>query len=45
VQVSAPVLAPHALLVHMSLNFLSDRALVVGSRLPLRLMAERLRVF
>jgi hypothetical protein len=29
----------------MSLNFLSDRALVVGSRLPLRLMAERLRVF
>ena len=45
VQVSTPAFEQHALSVHLSLNFLSERGLGVGSRLPLRLMADRLRVF
>ncbi|NBQ87104.1 MAG: putative 2-aminoethylphosphonate ABC transporter ATP-binding protein [Betaproteobacteria bacterium] len=45
VQVSAPALQPHRLAVYLSLNFLSERGLGVGDVLPLRLMADRVRVF
>jgi iron(III) transport system ATP-binding protein len=31
--------------VVLSLNFLSEQALAVGSRLPLKLLPERLRIF
>jgi iron(III) transport system ATP-binding protein len=45
VTVQADALGGQALQVVLSLNFLSEQALAVGSRLPLKLLPERLRVF
>jgi iron(III) transport system ATP-binding protein len=45
VHVSAPALAPHGLTVYLSLNFLAEQALQVGSPLRLRLLPERIKVF
>ena len=45
VHVVSPALAAHKLMVFLSLNFLSEKSLVVGSSLPLRLAPERMRVF
>jgi iron(III) transport system ATP-binding protein len=45
VTVSADALAAKPLQVVLSLNFLSEQALEVGSQLPLKLLPERLRVF
>jgi iron(III) transport system ATP-binding protein len=45
VRVSSPALGAHRLTVYLSLNFLAEHALEAGSRLPLRLLPERLRVF
>ncbi|MEQ1515771.1 MAG: putative 2-aminoethylphosphonate ABC transporter ATP-binding protein [Usitatibacteraceae bacterium] len=44
VRVSA-VDIPVPLTVYLSLNFLAEQALEVGSRLPLKILTERLRVF
>ena len=45
VTVQADALGKHPLQVVLSLNFLSEQALAVGSSLPLKLLPERLRVF
>ena len=45
VTVAADALGPKPLQVVLSLNFLSEQALAVGARLPLKLLPERLRVF
>ena len=45
VTVQADALGGQALQVVLSLNFLSEQALAVGSSLPLKLLPERLRVF
>ena len=45
VHVTAPVLAPQRLTVYLSLNFLAEQALEVGSSLRLRLLPERIKVF
>ncbi len=45
VRVNSPALAEHRLNVVMSLNFLTEQRLEPGSRLPLKLMPERLRLF
>jgi len=45
VQVRNPDLGDHSLSVYLSLNFLAERQLEVGSRLPLRLMPERMKIF
>ena len=45
VKVTAAALGPQPLQVVLSLNFLSEQALAVGSRLPLKLLPERLRIF
>ncbi|GCL62370.1 putative 2-aminoethylphosphonate ABC transporter ATP-binding protein [Pseudaquabacterium pictum] len=45
VTVQADALGSHPLQVVLSLNFLSEQALAVGSTLPLKLLPERLRVF
>ena len=45
VRVASPVLAEHRLTVYLSLNYLAEAQLEVGSRLPLRLMPERMRIF
>ena len=45
VQVAGPALGPHRLSVYLSLNFLSEQGLVVGARLPLRLLPDRMRIF
>lgn len=45
VTVGGPALAEHRLDVVLSLNFLAEQQLQVGSRLPLKLLPERLRVF
>ena len=45
VRVSAEQLGSNALTVYLSLNYLAEARLEVGSRLPLRLMPERMRVF
>ena len=38
-------IGPNALTVYLSLNFLAEQGLKVGSRLPLRVMPERMRFF
>jgi len=38
-------LQPHKLTVYLSLNFLSEQSMVVGSTVKLRLLPERLKVF
>ena len=45
VRVHADALGEHRLTVYLSVNFLSEQGLQVGSRLPLRLLPERMRVF
>ena len=45
VQVNSAAIGGHPLTVYLSHNFLSERALVVGSQLPLRLLPERMRLF
>ena len=45
VHVSSVALPGQALTVYLSLNFLAEQNLQVGSSLPLRLMPERLKVF
>ena len=45
VQVRSPALGEHCLTVYLSHNFLSERGLLAGGRLPLRLMPERMRLF
>jgi iron(III) transport system ATP-binding protein len=45
VQVAADALQPNRLTVYLSLNYLSEASLAVGSRLQLKLLPERLKVF
>ena len=45
VHVSAPTLSAQPLTVYLSLNFLAEQRLSVGSSLRLKLMPERLKVF
>ena len=45
VRVASPVLGEHKLTVYLSLNYLAEAQLEVGSRLPLRLLPERMRIF
>jgi iron(III) transport system ATP-binding protein len=45
VHVNAPALNAHDLVVYLSLNFLSEQSLQVGSSLPLKLLPERMKVF
>ena len=45
VRVSTAALAPQKLTVYLSLNFLTEQALAVGSALRLKLLPERLRLF
>mgnify|MGYP001258229016 CR=1 FL=1 len=45
VRVSGDALGEHRLTVYLSLNYLAEAQLAVGSRLPLRLVPERMRVF
>ena len=40
-----PALAEHRLTVYLSLNYLAEAQLEVGSRLPLRVIPERMRIF
>ncbi|MFO1328861.1 MAG: putative 2-aminoethylphosphonate ABC transporter ATP-binding protein [Rubrivivax sp.] len=44
-KVTSAALGPHALTLHLSLNYLSEHRLEAGSRLPLRLLPERMRLF
>ena len=45
VSVQAPEIGPAPVTVYLSLNFLAEQSLEVGSRLPLRVMPERMRFF
>jgi iron(III) transport system ATP-binding protein len=45
VRVRADTLGAQALTVYLSLNYLAEAQLEAGSRLPLRLLPERMRVF
>ena len=45
VRVRADALGAQALTVYLSLNYLAEAQLDVGSQLPLRLLPERMRVF
>ena len=45
VHVTSSVFGAQALMVYLSLNFLAEQSLAVGSSLQLRLLPERLRVF
>ncbi|HET9821189.1 MAG TPA: TOBE domain-containing protein, partial [Burkholderiaceae bacterium] len=45
VHVAAPALRPNKLTVYLSLNYLSEASLAVGSPLRLKLLPERLKVF
>ena len=45
VRVGSSVLAEHKLTVYLSLNYLAEAQLEVGSRLPLRVVPERMRIF
>ncbi len=45
VRVSATQLGSHQLTVYLSLNYLAEAQLEVGSQLPLRLLPDRMRVF
>ena len=45
VQAASPALGAQKLAVYLSLNFLAERGLAAGSRLPLRLIPERLRIY
>jgi iron(III) transport system ATP-binding protein len=45
VRVGSAVLAEHRITVYLSLNYLAEARLEVGSRLPLRVVPERIRIF
>lgn len=45
VHVSSPALGAHKLTVYLSLNFLSEQALHIGSTFKLKLLPERIKVF
>ncbi|AMO25366.1 amino acid ABC transporter substrate-binding protein [Ramlibacter tataouinensis] len=45
VKVASPALDQHRLTVYLSLNYLSERSLSVGSPLKLKLLPERIKVF
>ena len=45
VHVNSPALEQNKLTVYLSLNFLSEQSLAVGSTLKLRLLPERIKVF
>ena len=45
VRVSAEAIGAQPLTVYLSLNYLAEQGLEVGSRLPLRLLPERMRFF
>ena len=45
VKVASPALDSHKLTVYLSLNFLSEQSLQVGSPLRLKLLPERIKVF
>ncbi|MBK7260735.1 MAG: putative 2-aminoethylphosphonate ABC transporter ATP-binding protein [Rubrivivax sp.] len=45
VHVITQALGPHPLIVYLSLNFLAEQSLQVGSSLRLRLLEDRVRVF
>jgi iron(III) transport system ATP-binding protein len=45
VQVESRAFAPHRLTVYLSLNYLAEQSLAVGSNLRLKLLEERVRVF
>ena len=45
VHVASPALGGHKLTVYLSLNFLSEQSLEIGSSLPLKLLPERIKVF
>jgi len=45
VRVSSETLDPHRLTVYLSLNYLAEAQLAEGSRLPLRLLPDRMRIF
>jgi iron(III) transport system ATP-binding protein len=45
VSVRSADIGPQALTVYLSLNFLAEKGLAVGSRLPLRVLPERMRFF
>jgi iron(III) transport system ATP-binding protein len=45
VHVATPALGPQPVIVYLSLNFLAEQSLAVGSSLRLRLLEERVRVF
>jgi len=45
VRVRSDDLGEHPLTVYLSVNYLAEQRLDVGSRLPLRLLGDRLRVF
>ncbi len=45
VHVASPALDAHKLMVYLSLNFLSEQSLQVGSTVTLKLLPERVKVF
>ena len=45
VRVSSPALGSNALTVYLSMNFLAEQQIDTGSRLPLRMLPERMRLF
>jgi iron(III) transport system ATP-binding protein len=45
VHVASSAFAPHRLTVYLSLNYLAEQSLAVGSNLRLRLLEERVRMF
>ncbi|MFT3820139.1 MAG: putative 2-aminoethylphosphonate ABC transporter ATP-binding protein [Rubrivivax sp.] len=45
VHLATPAFAPQGLIVYLSLNYLAERSLAVGSTLRLRLLQDRVRVF
>jgi iron(III) transport system ATP-binding protein len=45
VRVRSPALGSSTLTVYLSMNFLADQQLETGSRLPLRMLPERMRLF
>ena len=44
-RVQAEAMGAQPITVYLSLNFLAEQGLEVGSRLPLKLMPERMRFF
>ncbi len=45
VRVNAEAMGAQPITVYLSLNFLAEQGLAVGSRLPLKVLPERMRFF